>query len=97
MAGNVDGLMTFIHEKICLRIKPVPYRIRVRRLSSIFIVKSGKRERGRQLGLAANFLSEIDVIDRANKAIFGINTRSWLCVEQAVAPQVANRGSFRTS
>ncbi len=37
------------------------------------------------------FLSEIDVIDRAHEAIFGINTRSWLCVEQAVAPSSKSR------
>ncbi len=36
VAGNIDGLMTFIHKNRCLHIKLVPYRIRVRRLSSIF-------------------------------------------------------------
>jgi hypothetical protein len=46
VAGNIDGLMIFIHENICLRIKPIPYRIPVRRLSSIFVVKSAKEERG---------------------------------------------------
>jgi hypothetical protein len=36
VAGNINGLTTFIHKNRCLRIKLVPYRIRVRRLSSIF-------------------------------------------------------------
>jgi hypothetical protein len=36
VAGNIDGLNTFIHKTMCLRIKLVPYRIRVRWLSSIF-------------------------------------------------------------
>jgi hypothetical protein len=55
-------------------------------LSSIFIVKSGKGERGRQPGLGANYLSEIDVIDRANKAIFGINTRSGSAWNRQLPP-----------
>jgi hypothetical protein len=96
VAGDVDGLISFIHEITYLHIKLVPYRIRVRRLSSIFIVKSAEGVSGRQPGLSANYLSEIDVIDRANKAIFGINTRSGSAWNRRL-PQVANRGSFRTS
>ena len=36
VAGSIDNFCTFIHKTICLRIKLVPYRIRVRRLSSNF-------------------------------------------------------------
>jgi hypothetical protein len=66
VAGNIDGFSTFIHENICLPVKPVPYRILVRRLSSIFIVKSTT---GTKAAAKAcdEFLSEIDVIDRVNK------------------------------
>jgi hypothetical protein len=96
VAGNVDGLMIFIHEIPCLHIKLVPYRIRVRQLSSIFIVKSAEGESRRRPGPSANYLSEIDVIDRANKVIFGINTRSGSAWNRRL-PRVANRGSFRTS
>jgi hypothetical protein len=64
VAENIDGLNSFIHKNICLLIKPVPYRIPVRRLSSIFYCEIRYRREG-QPGLAASLLSEIDVIDRA--------------------------------
>jgi hypothetical protein len=62
VAGNIDGLITFIHKKICLRIKLVPYRIRVRRLSSIFIVKFAKGRR-----VAARACGEFLVRDRHDR------------------------------
>jgi hypothetical protein len=81
----VADLSIFIHKNTYLLIKLDPYRIGVRRLSSIFIVKCAKGERETARACAL-FGQEIDVNDRAYKIIFGINASSWLCVEQAVAP-----------
>lgn len=86
MAGNIDGLMTFIHKMMCLRIKLVPYRIRVRRLSSIFYCEIRRRRERAAARVCGELLSEIDVIDRANKVIFGINTRSGSAWNRRLPP-----------
>ena len=66
MAGNIDRFVTFIHKNMCLPIKPVPYRIPVRRLSSDFYCEVRYRREGAARA-CDEFLSEIDVIDRVNE------------------------------